>query len=207
VDTVNVTDVDGSTRVRLLTVAGEVVVDSGVEGVSLREIARRAGVSHNAPLRHFPTLANLLAHVSADGFGRLTAELDDAVAAAGRRVSPRRRLVAGLRAYCEFAIANPGPFALMFRFDLVDRDEPQLAKTSHEAFDRLLELVAAAQSDGWQPSIQPGLAAGAVWSAVHGLVSLWLDEAIQPSTSATRLDQLLAPLLSMLVPTTARRPR
>jgi len=207
VDTVNGMVREGSARDRLVSVAAEVVAASGVAGVSLREIARRAGVSHNAPLRHFPSLANLLAHVSADGFRDLTAAMDDAVREAGPRSSHRRRLRAAARAYAAFALAHPGAFALMFRFDLVDRDEPLLAKASHEAFDRLVDLVAAAQSEGWQARIDPRLAAGAVWGAVHGLTSLWLDNAIQPSTAAGELDQLLDPLLSMLVPVTTRRSR
>jgi AcrR family transcriptional regulator len=198
---------DGSTRERLIVVAGALLAELGVERVSLREIARRAGVSHNAPLRHFPSLANLLAHVSADGFRELTAALDTTVRDAGARVTNRRRLAAVLRSYCAFAVAHPGPFSLMFRFDLVDRSEPELAKASHEAFDRLAEVVAAAQSEGWQPTLDRRVAAGAVWSAVHGLVSLWLDTAIQPSTQATQLDELLDPLLSMLVPITAKRSR
>jgi hypothetical protein len=127
--------------------------------------------------------------------------IDADVAAVGRRASHRRRLVAAARSYCRFALSHPGPFALMFRFDLLDRDEVALAEASHGAFDRFCELVVAAQCEDWQPGDEPGALAGALWSAVHGLSTLWLDESIQPSTLARSPDDILDPLLSMLVPT------
>ena len=204
VDSVNMIDDERSTRERLLNITADLLAEEGPEVVSLREIARRAGVSHNAPLKHFPSLGNLLAHVSADGFRELVVAMDAAVAAAGRHASHRDRLLAACRAYCSFATTHPGPFALMFRFDLVDRSEMELAKTSHAAFDALAEFVAGAQSEDWQPDVDSRRLTGAVWAAVHGAASLWLDEAIQPSTRARRLDEILDPLLSMLVPTTRR---
>ncbi len=72
----------GDSRARLLDAARDVVATDGLEGLTLRAIARRAGVSHGAPLRHFPTLAALLAAVAADGFTRLVATIDDHLDAA-----------------------------------------------------------------------------------------------------------------------------
>ncbi|HLG67252.1 MAG TPA: TetR/AcrR family transcriptional regulator [Acidimicrobiales bacterium] len=187
-------------RERLLAVAADLLEAEGVGGVSLREVARRAGLSHGTPRRHFPTRANLLAHVSADGFRGLHAAVGAAVAALGPGASNRARLAAASRGYVAFALAHPGLITLMFRFDLLDRNEPALAATSHAAFDQLIDLVKAAQGDGWRTEQDPRLLAGALWSSVHGLVSLWLDEAIQPSTGARHVGELLDPLLAMLVP-------
>ncbi len=186
-------------RERLLAVAGELLDEAGVEGASLRAIARRAGVSHGAPLRHFPSLANLLAWVAAGGFRDLHAAVASAAAGAGSAATGRARLAAAGRGYVAFALANPGPFRLMFRFDLLDRSEVELVSASHAAFDQLVELVEAAQLEGWRSGDDGRLLAGAIWSAVHGLASLWLDEAIQPPTGAERVEEILEPLLPTLV--------
>lgn len=186
-----------SLRTRLVAVAGELLGTEGVDGVSLREIARRTGVSHGAPLRHFPSLANLLAHVSAEGFSRLSEAIADGASSSGP--SARDRLAGAARAYCRFGLDRPGLLTLMFRWDLVDLNEPKLAAASHEAFDRLTELVAAAQAEGWQPDFESRRLAGAVWSAVHGLVSLWVPGALQRPTGTQQLDEILGPLLAVVV--------
>jgi len=184
-------------RDRVLEVTGEVLAEQGVAGVSLREIARRAGVSHGAPLRHFPSLANLLANVSAEGF----CQLRQAVAAGAASAGPSApdRLAAGLRAYCRFALEQPGLLTLMFRWDLVDLDEPQLAVDSHGAFNDLLELVVTAQEDGWHPDLEPKRLAGALWSSAHGLANLWVLGALQRPTGTTDLHEILDPLLTILL--------
>jgi hypothetical protein len=87
----------------------------------------------------------------------------------------------------------------MFRWDLVDLGEQELADASHAAFDRFTELVAAAQAEGWHPGLPPKRLAGALWSAVHGLASLWLPGALQRPTGATELEEILGPLLAILV--------
>src|SRR5207248_9236111 len=103
-----------STRDRLVDTARAYLDAEGVDGIGLREIARRAGVSHGAPLRHFPTLASLLAAVAAEGFRDLHASVDGAVhTRAGD--DPRARLKAAAHGYVDFARAHPGVFALMFR--------------------------------------------------------------------------------------------
>ena len=184
-------------RGRLLAVTDELLATEGVQGVSLREIARRAGVSHGAPLRHFPSLANLLAHVSAGGFRRL----GDAVAAGASASGPaaRDRLAGAARGYCRFGLGQPGLLTLMFRWDLVDLSEPELAGASRAAFDQLTGLVAAAQAEGWQPGFEPRRLAAVLWSAVHGLVSLWVPGALQRPTGATELSEILDPLLAIVV--------
>jgi len=184
-------------RGRLLAVTDELLATEGVQGVSLREIARRAGVSHGAPLRHFPSLANLLAHVSAGGFRSLS----DAVAAGASASGPsaRDRLAGAARGYCRFGLGQPGLLTLMFRWDLVDLSEPELASASQAAFDQLTGLVAAAQAEGWQPGFEPRRLAAALWSAVHGLVSLWVPGALQRPTGATELSEILDPFLAIVV--------
>jgi AcrR family transcriptional regulator len=184
-------------RARLLAVTDELLATEGVPGVSLREIARRAGVSHGAPLRHFPSLASLLAHVSAGGFRGL----NDAVAAGASASGPPAldRLAGAARGYCRFGLGQPGLLTLMFRWDLVDLSEPELISASQAAFGQLTDLVAAAQAEGWQPGFESRRLAAALWSAVHGLVSLWVPGALQRPTGATELTEILDPLLAIVV--------
>ena len=184
-------------RGRLLAITGELLATEGVQGVSLREIARRAGVSHGAPLRHFPSLANLLAHVSAEGFRGLADAVATGASASGP--SARDRLAEPEPAVPAGGPGQPGLLTLMFRWDLVDLSEPELTSASHAAFDQLTDLVAAAQAEGWQPGFEPRRLAAALWSAVHGLVSLWVPGALQRPTGATDLAEILDPLLAIVV--------
>src|SRR4051812_39086545 len=107
------------TRDRLVDTARAYLDEEGVDGIGLREIARRAGVSHGAPLRHFPTLGALLAAVAAAGFRDLYASVDLAVRS-GTGDDPLARLTAAAHGYVDFARSHPGVFALMFRADLCD---------------------------------------------------------------------------------------
>lgn len=170
-----------SPRERLLQAARDVVAADGLEGLTLRAIARQAGVSHGAPLRHFPTLASLLAAVAADGFARLIATVDDHLAkadaaaeAAGTVLDARRRLAVAGQAYVEFALADPGVFSVTFRPERVDVTDEQYQLQGYASFRQLVELVEAAQADGWQPDLPPDELAAVVWANVHGLAVLTL---------------------------------
>ncbi len=109
-----------STADRSLALARAMLDETGVEGLTLRAIARRAGVSHGAPLRHFPTLAALLAAVGAQGFRDLITAVDAHLAALSAEATALERLSASGRAYVHFAIANPGVFTVMFSPDRID---------------------------------------------------------------------------------------
>lgn len=172
-------------RERLLQAARDVLADDGLEGLTLRAIARRAGVSHGAPLRHFPSLASLLAAVGADGFTRLIATVDDHVAesdteaeAAGRAPGPRRRLAAAGQAYVRFALREPGVFSVTFRPERVDVTDRAYQAQGAAAFQQLVDLVAAVQADGWRPEHPARQVAGVMWAQVHGLAVLALHGAL-----------------------------
>jgi AcrR family transcriptional regulator len=170
-----------SPRERLLQAARDVVAVDGLEGLTLRAIARRAGVSHGAPLRHFPSLASLLAAVAADGFARLIAtverhlaEADAAAEAAGTVLDARRRLAVAGQAYVDFALADPGVFSVTFRPERVDVTDVQYQVQGDAAFRQLVELVETAQADGWRPDLPHDELAAVVWANVHGLAVLTL---------------------------------
>src|SRR5262245_4715846 len=107
----------GDLRAALLQAGGNLLEKEGLDALSLREVARRAGVSHNAPYRHFPDRDRLLAALAEEGF----AELGRTLAEAGKR-GPRERG----EAYVGFALAHPQRFRLMFGGLLRIADHPGL---------------------------------------------------------------------------------
>lgn len=148
----------GDLRAALLAAASEILSQQGLGELSLREVARRAGVSHNAPYRHFPDRDSLLAELAADGFRNL------GLAMAGKRGREMGE------AYVAFALQNPNLFRLMFGGQL------------HVARHRALRAAATATYDGLvqafraQPEVgDPDKAAAAAWALVHGLAQLLLD--------------------------------
>jgi AcrR family transcriptional regulator len=195
----------GSPRERLLQAARDVMAAEGLEGLTLRAIARRAGVSHGAPLRHFPTLASLLAAVAAEGFARLVTTIDTHIADAeararavsGAALGPRRRLAVAGQAYLHFALDDPGVFSVTFRPERVDVNDPDYQTQGMRAFGQLVDLVSAAQADGWHPDERPEVLAAVVWSHVHGMATLMIHGALPGVVGEADIDRL--PALSFLL--------
>jgi AcrR family transcriptional regulator len=148
----------GDLRAATLLAAGKLLEDQGPAGVVLREVARRAGVSHNAPYRHFPDREALLEALAAEGFERL-----------GRRLSACAPADMG-EAYVQFALMHPQRFRLMFGGVVPLGRDPTLAKASRQAYEALLQAFR-----GRSDIAEPGAAAAAAWSLVHGLAHLLLD--------------------------------
>jgi AcrR family transcriptional regulator len=157
---------------RLVATARAMLDERGLDGLSLREIARRAGVSHGAPRRHFPTLASLLAAVVAEGFRDLMASVDRHVDGAHGGLE---RLAAAGRGYVDFAVSNHGVFGVMFRPELFDRSDALCNGVALESFGQLAGIVAEAQAEGFHPDADTTQLASIVWSTVHGLAVLWID--------------------------------
>ena len=174
----------------LVAAARHVVERDGLEGLTLRAIAREAGVSHGAPLRHFPGLSSLLAALGAEGFVQLYDSVAAAVATVGPEADARRRLAAGGRGYVLFALAHPGVFSLMFRGELIDTSWPALGEQGSRAFNQLVDLVTDAQAEGWAALQPPRHAAVVVWSLVHGMATLWIHGGIQSVDAELDLEAL-----------------
>ncbi|HJL16280.1 MAG TPA: TetR/AcrR family transcriptional regulator [Sandaracinaceae bacterium LLY-WYZ-13_1] len=159
----------GDLRAALLEAAVEVLRERGVQGASLRECARRAGVSHAAPYRHFESKDALLTAVAGQGFAWLHA----AGAAAMEGVSdPRDRLDAYGVAYVRFAMEHPEHFRVMFTSEL---PEGMTDATDQAAADAAFELLRAQAAAVVGPGEDDEVAALAFWSLVHGLSLLILD--------------------------------
>jgi AcrR family transcriptional regulator len=153
----------------LLHAAIQLIAEVGPAGFTLREVARRAGVSHNAPYRHFADREELLAAVAAQGFR----ELDEAMLSAVRhqRTSVARLKRAGL-AYVEFALRRPEHFAVMFDAAVSKHKTPDSSQAAEQAFGTLVSLVKTCQDEGRLPSGDLLQFALLAWSMVHGVAKL-----------------------------------
>jgi AcrR family transcriptional regulator len=161
----------GRLREALLAAALELVREQGAAALSLREVARRAGVSHAAPAHHFGDKAGLLTALAIEGF-RLFAAAQRAGAARGGD-DPQRRFGWLGWAYVMFAAEHRAYFEVMFRPELLRRDDPTLAEVGLEAYQLLLEGVRAALGDPTPEAL--AVNATVAWSQAHGLATLWLD--------------------------------
>ena len=182
---------------RLVRVALELLEEGGPAGLSLRSIARRAGVSHGAPLRHYRGLADLRAEVAARGFALLSRAVDDSAARLPPGAGAAARLAEAGRAYVECAVAHPGLFSLMFRSEELDSANPRYAREAGAAFEQLVRHVRAAQDAGWQARRDTRLLAASVWAAVHGLATLWTQGALRAAAPGASLGDAIETTLEL----------
>jgi AcrR family transcriptional regulator len=184
----------GDLREALISAATSLLEDEGVEGFTLRECARRAGVSHAAPAHHFATSADLLAEVAARGFERFVDSLDQAARSAIG--TPVKKLEAMGLAYVGFAIANPAVYGLMFRQGNATMTSPHLKSAATAAWEQLLAGVEAAiAAEGKGEAITK---AAAVWALVHGTATLILDRKLPGPTSGRSEIDVTSAILSCL---------
>lgn len=174
----------GDLRRALLAAALHIVQRQGVSALTLRAVARRAGVSHQAPYNHFADRDALVAAVAAEGFQRLAESLAEARAAAGPE-NPVAQLQESGVCYVTYAVEHPELFRLMFGPELADRSShPELSQAARQVFDDLLAPAAAlfARSVTGQDAVGATL-----WAAVHGLAMLLIDNQVQlPPEGAAR---------------------
>lgn len=169
-------------RARLVSAGVALVAQEGTDGLTLREIARRAGVSHGAPRRYFPTHRQLLAAIACEGYVRLGARV-----AAVTDGDPRARLLALARLYLDFAHSERGMFELMFRHDLLRGNAEGLRAASGPLFAVLVDLVGRVRPGDADPTT----AAGALWANLHGIAQLSLWGSLQTATGTDDIDALL----------------
>jgi len=188
----------GDLRRALLEASLALIDEAGIGALSLREAARKAGVSHNAPYHHFKDRGSLLAALAEEGFAQLAAEMTAARAAAP---DARTRLEACGQAYVRFALKSPARFKLMFRPELAAPSaEAAVARASTPALDTLTAAIVEAQAAGLAPPGDPRPLVLTCWSAVHGLASLWLDGPLARAhrSFAASADKLVTMLSSTL---------
>jgi AcrR family transcriptional regulator len=178
----------GDLRRTLLEYGWDAVVEAGGRDISLREVARRAGVSPGATFHHFRNKDALLAAVSVEGFARLTLIRQKRT----RSVSnPIQKLRIVLHAYVEFAIKNPAIFFLMFRYLTTTPDDSGEVQTAALAsFDVVRSAIAEATGKE-QTDLTLSVDAWAAWAAMHGTASLLATAGprarVDPKISTDRL--------------------
>jgi AcrR family transcriptional regulator len=159
-------------RQKVLKASLALIEEGGLDRLSMREAARKAGVSHQAPYHHFADREAILAAIAGEGFVKLGQALMRAAADAGS--NPGKAVEAMGRAYVDFAIRHPAYFQVMFRADAVPLDRyPEPRKLEDEAFGRLVEGIYKAFTD--QPVEVRRKIAVAAWALVHGLATLILE--------------------------------
>lgn len=156
----------GDLRRALVAAALTLLEEAGPEALSLRDVARRVGVSHNAPYRHFPTRQALLAAVAAEGFAALSTRLAQLPAEPGPGAPPG--LAAGFRGYLGFAREQPGLFRLMFDGGLETSADPALRMKSDQAYDGLRRAVHRVAPAADRAAVVT------VWAQMHGLALIVL---------------------------------
>jgi AcrR family transcriptional regulator len=180
----------GDLRHAMLVAAGALIEEAGVDGLSLRECARRAGVSHGAPAHHFGDVRGLLTALAAQSFEMLVAVMDRYEAAAAPEAYAQ--LIANGQAYVAFALAHPGRFRLMFRSEWVDRDDAALQTAGGAAYGRLQRHIAAVVASAGADAPGQDAKAAFAWAIVHGLASLALDSQLCGQDAAHRAPQAAA---------------
>jgi AcrR family transcriptional regulator len=163
----------GDLRAVILTEAARLVAERGPDGVSLRELARSAGVSHAAPAHHFTDRRGLFTALASRGFRLLADALADA----------QDHFADAALAYVRFAIDHPGHYRVMFDKSLLDATDTQLAAAEAAAGAELSRGVATLRDPSARAD--PAGAELAAWSLVHGFSMLWLNDAVNAQVRQT----------------------
>ncbi len=173
-----------------------IIQESGVDGLSMRKLADRVGVSRTAPYHHFRDKQALLSELALKGFREYSQQIDAAVSAPG--LSAVQQLERFVRGYLRFALDHPEAYSLMFGQAIWKSGQPsdRLHTEAYAAFEAIVERVSGWQTAGVLPADAEALRlAQVVWSSLHGLSRLVIDGIYVESDS---IDAITTTLLSLL---------
>jgi AcrR family transcriptional regulator len=173
----------GDLKAVILGQAATLVAERGADRISLRELARAAGVSHAAPAHHFTDRRGLFTALATEGYRLLTVALTDA----------RPRFIDAARAYVRFALDHPGHYEVMFDKSLYDDADPELIAAATAADAELNRGVGTLTDE--RAKDDPEGAALAAWSLVHGFSLLWLNDAVDTAGDPVATIERLAGIL------------
>src|SRR5882757_10854680 len=162
----------GALHDALLKAAEHVLERDGLAGLTLRAVAREAGVSHAAPTHHFGDLTGLLSELAAIGFRMFNVAM---VAARGSETHPLMKAMATAKAYVAYAQARPGMYSLMFRNERIDMTRPSLHEAASASFQGLANSAGAGGAGGEALealSLEQAAVIARNWSLVHGFTML-----------------------------------
>jgi AcrR family transcriptional regulator len=185
----------GDLRAALLKAAEEIIRTSGLEALTLRACARKAGVSHGAPAHHFGNVTGLLTELAADGFERLAEAMEPA-----KVKHAIDDLEASGLGYIQFAMKWPEHFRVMWHSELLDQQSPRLRLARERGEQILRDALIQANQHWTKPLSEDELEArfATAWCCVHGYASLWV-EGSRKSRSLSEARRMLRVLRSSLV--------
>jgi AcrR family transcriptional regulator len=186
----------GDLKNALLTTAERLLEKNGVAGITLREVAKAAGVSHSAPYRHFADKQALLASLAQIGYQRLANAMQECAAKAAG--DPLGQLRLATLAYVHLATRHPEMTYLMFGGALNPFDRnPALLEAANNAFEGLLKIIRNGQAVGVYKDKDTQTLAMAAWSQVHGL-SMLITGKQMADLSKPELDHLTQEMVELL---------
>lgn len=186
----------GDLRNALLAATEALLTENGLEGFTLREVARRAGVSHGAPAHHFGDVRGLLTDFTAESFAQMASAM-----AARRATTPPstfEQLVSVGVAYVEYALGHRARFQLMFRSDRIDHTYPPLRDSAASAYQHLVDCMTALARESGAPDHRIAEKTALAWSLVHGFATLMIDNAMFASQAQGDPARALAMIESLL---------
>lgn len=189
----------GNVRAEVLAAAVAAIAEHGPSALSMRDLARRVGITHGAAAHHFGDKTGLLTAVAADGYRRLTHALQTTWDETGDFGA------VGV-AYVQFAVDHPAHFDVMFRPDLYRADDADLLEAKAASGAVLYQSAAQVADAAGDDHQQAGIAA---WAYVHGIATLWRDGNLPPpfADDPVGLTRQIGPLLFQRSRAARRRPR
>lgn len=170
----------GDLKNALIKAGVKILAKEGLNGLSLRKVAKQAGVSHAAPYSHFADKQALIAAISTEGFKQLYIQIEEIFKASQN--DPSALLVEIAWTYMQFALNEPDRFKLMFSSVLEkEKEYPDFVEFSQKNFSQVVEVVRICQFAEILHVGPPEITAVGVWSAVHGLIMLILEGQIPHS--------------------------
>lgn len=184
----------GDLRMALLREGLALLDTQGIEGVTIRAVARNAGVAHSAPANHFPSRGNMMTEIAAIIFADLANVTIGAIT--GLADKPEQAIQAFAETCFQFAFNNPNRYQLLWQRQLVDQDDPTLAKEMDRVYSALLSLL---RQDPVNHRVDIETDAIAIWSIIHGYISMRLDgNFVAAEDTITNLPRHKAIMLSLI---------
>jgi AcrR family transcriptional regulator len=194
----------GALHDALLKAAERVLERGGLPALTLRAVAREAGVSHAAPTHHFGDLTGLVSELAAIGFRQFNAAMAAAGSGGGTWLD---KAMARAKAYVAYAQTHPGMYGLMFRTERLDMTRPSLHEAATASFAGLAGAIGASRQEqisGETLSLDQAAAIARAWSLVHGFTTLLLDgrlaDMLRRLPKGTSAEMLLDAMLRSTVP-------
>ena len=191
------------TRERIIGAAAELLDSGGEAAVTLRAVAKAAGISHNAPYKHFDDRNALLAAVATRDFAMLTKTFEKL---RQERVKPLTKLKKALRAFSEYGREYPHRYQLLFSDPDIAKQEGELQKAAMASFSAFADLVGECQTAKVLPRVPTVELAGLLYASVHGLIDLQASGRMKTEKGFRGVSDAIALLLNVLSMASARSP-